>query len=662
MPRAAVDASINPEPTAAALALGMGRRRWLRVKRLEGRLMARFPIQMKSLVRSRLQSLSQTRLPDQLAARFLFAISLCGSMVVFMSGCDQGGSQPTTLSRVDRSQNSESVPSRLLDDATVKAAVDGQVQTEPAGGWLDGTEASGVRFTYFNGREGEQFTILESVGGGVALFDLDADGDLDLFFPGGGNISATKPLQISGRPAGVFRNDGQGKFVEDTQCVHMSGPDPYSHGAFVADFNRDGWADILMTCYQGVRLLQNEQGKRLVDVTASSGLILSDWTTAGAWADVDRDGWPDLLIVGYVEWDGTPDSTCGDRSRGIRDVCPPQKYQAARQRLYKNNKDGTFSEIENGLAGDARGKGLGVVALDLNGDHWIDFYVANDQVANQLYLGGPRSPMREVGVVSATSGSELGAAEGSMGVDAEDYDGDGLPDLWVTNYEREDNSLYRNLGKNLFDHSTIRAGLGGVGRSHVKFGTGLADFDLDGWLDLFFVNGHVLYKTGRGAYLQPAYLLRNEASGTGRRFRDVTRECGGTWFREKHAARGAAVGDLDNDGDLDLVVVQQNMPVSVLYNQTDPKTWLCVELRGVESDPVAVGASIRYRFEGRDIVRHVRSGAGYLSQFDQRIYLPVVSENPLEVTVTWLTGKSERYRDLQPRVTNRLMEGRGEPQ
>jgi hypothetical protein len=601
------------------------------------------------------------RMNDQWAIRFLVEMALGGVLVTLVSGCGQRASPVTPPSEMGRSEGAKDNQSHDLDAAMEETPSSRTAEAETFERRLDGTEASGVSFTYINGQGSEQYTILESVGGGVGLFDYDADGDIDLFFPGGGDISAaTKPLQISGRPARLFRNDGQRKFSEDSQSIHMRGSDPYSHGAFVADFNRDGWMDVLMTCYQGVRLLQNEQGKRLVDITSSARLTTSDWTTAGAWADVDRDGWPDLLVVGYVEWDAAPDSTCGDRNRGIRDVCPPQKYRAARQRLYKNNRDGTFSEIENGLAGKARGKGLGVVALDLNGDHWIDFYVANDQVANQLYLGGPSFPLREVGVVSATSGSELGAAEGSMGVDAGDYDGDGLPDLWVTNYEMEDNSLYRNLGQNLFDHSTVRAGLGGVGRPYVGFGTGFADFDLDGWLDLFVVNGHVLYKTGRNAYLQPAYLLRNEASGTSRRFRDVTRESGGRWFREQHAARGAAVGDLDNDGDLDMVVVEQNRPVSVLYNKTDPKSWLCVELRGVESDPGAVGASVRYRFDGRDIVRHIRSGAGYLSQFDQRIYFPADSENPLEVTVQWLTGKSETYRDLQPRITNRLTEGRGE--
>jgi hypothetical protein len=226
--------------------------------------------------------------------------------------------------------------------------------------------------------------------------------------------------------------------------------------------------------------------------------------------------------------------------------------------LFVNNRDGAFREIDNPFAGSATGKGLGIVSVDLNGDNWIDFYVANDQVENHLYLGGPEFPLRETAVTAGVAGSEFGVAEGSMGVDAGDYDGDGRPDLFVTNYELEDNSLYQNQGQGLFSHATVRSGLGGAGRPFVGFGTGFADFDLDGWLDLFAINGHVLYETGRSSYLQPSLLFRNEPSGSSRRFRDVTREEGGAWFKGRYAGRGASVADLDNDGDLDLIVVQQN--------------------------------------------------------------------------------------------------------
>lgn len=531
---------------------------------------------------------------------------------------------------------------------------------EEAATWIDVAAESGLRVLYSNGQAGKQFTLLESVGGGVALLDFDADGDLDLFFPGGGTISAGTPLVIAGLPCRIFRNDGRGHFSDVEEGLTSDQPLGYSHGAFAGDFDRDGFPDVLVTTFHGVRLLRNRQGTSFQDVTAAAGLQRREWVTAACWADADRDGWPDLFVTGYAEWDGTGGESCGDADRKIRDVCPPQRYPAARQRVYRNNRDGTFSEVEGALEGEARGKGLGVLALDLNQDGWIDFYVANDQVANQLYLGGPEFRFRETALAAGVAGNEFGAPEGSMGVDAGDFNGDGQPDLWTTNYELEDNSLYQNQGEGQFQHATITAGLGGQSRIYVGFGTGLVDFDVDGWLDLFVINGHVLYETGRSPYLQPSFLYRNEARQGQRRFRDITRQSG-AWFQKPRAGRGAAVGDLDGDGDPDLVVVEQNGPASLLRNPAQPKHWVGIELRGTTSDPRAVGAVVEYAYGTRTLVRHVRSGAGYLSDSDPRILLPSLPDGPGRVRVRWLGGAIESYRELKPNAMNRLWEGRGEP-
>lgn len=388
-------------------------------------------------------------------------VAASSGLMLLLAGC--GGEPPSDRAREDATRQAQLNQTRpnqarhYLDEEIIGAERPAQPSAAPK--WTDGTASSGLHFTYRNGMEGEQYTILESVGGGVTLIDYDSDGDLDVLLPGGGTISTTVPLKITGLPTGLFQNDGNGRFVDVSQNVHLKTLLPMSHGAFVGDFNRDSHPDILMTGYGGVRLLQND-GQQLVDITTQSGLTLTEWITAASWADVNRDGWPDLFMVGYVEWDAATNEFCGDRANRARDVCPPQKYAASRQHLYLNNKNGTFSETKEALEGESRGKGLGVVALDLNDDQWIDFYVANDQVANQLYLGGPTFPLREVAITSGTAGSEFGAPEGSMGVDAADYNGDGLPDLWVVNYELEDNPLYRNRGHGHFSHATVQAGLG----------------------------------------------------------------------------------------------------------------------------------------------------------------------------------------------------------
>ena len=243
-----------------------------------------------------------------------------------------------------------------------------------------------------------------------------------------------------------------------------------------------------------------------------------------------------------------------------------------------------------------------------------------------------------------------------MGVDFGDYNGDGRGDLWVVNFEMEDNSLYRNDGDDAFTHATVLAGLGGRCRPLVGFGTGFADFDSDGWLDLYVINGHVYYRLGRSPYRQPAFLFRNFSKGL---FADVS-ESAGPYFSVPHAGRGAAVGDLDNDGALDLVVVHQNEPVALLRNRQPPERWLRIKLKGETCDREAIGAKVTFEHGGRPLVRFVRSGAGYLSQSDLRILFPVFESDSLDVSVVWPGGKREIFRGLSAGETNVLAEGTGE--
>lgn len=517
----------------------------------------------------------------------------------------------------------------------------------------DVTAQTGIEATYRSGQEAKLYTILETVGGGVAIFDFDQDGDMDLFFPGGGVISKN-PATVTGKPSMLYRNDGDWHFTDVTKETGLDQLGDYSHGCAVNDFNRDGWPDLFMTCYGQSRLYRNDKGQSFSDVTSESGLTFSNWSTAVTWGDVNRDGWPDLYIAGYVDWNLDPEEKCKAGENHIRDVCPPQKYAAARDRLFLNREGQSFEDVTEQAQLSTEGKGLGVLAADLNRDGWLDFYVANDGVANQLYLGGPEFPFREVGEASGTAFNEFGAPEGSMGLDFSDFNGDGRGDLFVTNFEMEDNSLYHHVEGHAFVHGTVAARLGGQSRTFVGFGTGFADFDGDGWKDLFVINGNVFYHRGIAPFRQPPFLLRNHQ---GQFFQNET-DNAGPWWSLPHPGRGAAVGDLDNNGAPDLVIVHQDEPATILRNQKTPSNWVRLRLKGTRCDPFAVGASVRLKDEGRTLTRFVRGGAGYLSQFDRRIVLPVSEDqSTVEVTVQWPGGQEETFANLKVRKTNDLIEG-----
>jgi hypothetical protein len=460
-------------------------------------------------------------------------------VLILFSGCSGSSTIPPgdhSSPQVASSGAMTEVESHLPDE------VQPNVQLKPMDWFEDVTKQSGVNFTYRNGQESGHHYILESPGGGVAMFDYDVDGDLDLYFTGGGNISKD-PVQISGRASALYRNDGNWKFSDVTEESGLAKPLDYSHGMAVADFNRDGFPDLFVCCYGASRLYRNVNGREFVDITESSGIQAPGWCTAAAWTDIDADGWPDLVVIRYLDWSPQVHQECFNAD-GKQEVCGPGRFEAVRDLLFRNRCDGSFEEISESVGFTRHGKGLGVVVADVNLDGWIDYYVANDETENHLYFGQSDGSVREDALAAGVAVNEYGMQEGSMGVDVGDVNSDGYPDLWVTNFESEDNALYQNLGQSSFTHVTSRMALSGQSRRQVGFGTALADFDGDGWLDIFVANGHVFYHGGELPYRQQSQLFQNLRRS---QFSNVS-ETGGTYFRSEHCARGAAVGDLDNDG------------------------------------------------------------------------------------------------------------------
>lgn len=581
-------------------------------------------------------------------------------IVLVIVGCGRQPSNSQTELSITTSQNG----SNVSPDRALQASVDtmptevlettGKSRSALPDDWMeDITELSGIQFTYRTGLESRQYAMVEELGGGVALFDFDRDGDLDVFFAGGGVIASGQIPQ--GLPGSLFRNDGNMHFTDVTKQVGLDQPGDYSHGVTVGDYDRDGWEDIFVACYGRSRLFRNLEGRAFRDQTEEAGLGLDGWYPSAAFLDFNNDGWLDLFVCGYVAWRPGEVSFYGDPKLGLREVAVPAAVPAIPSLLFRGGESGKFTNVSQAAGFRQDGKALGVVAADLNQDGWIDLYVANDIGPNHLYLGAKELPFREVGFAAGVFGSEFGIAESSMGIDAGDFDGDGLLDLFVTNFEREDNSLYRNEGAGLFTHRTVAAGLAGRCRSYVGFGTEFLDLDMDGWLDLYIVNGHVLYHDRQSPYRQPALAYQNHQ---GIRYADISSQVA-PYFNVTHVGRGAAHGDLDNDGDLDLVVVHQNEPATILRNRRAPSNWLCLALEGTVSNREAIGAIVKTRWEERDLTRVIRGGGGYLSCSDRRILVPCSSALQ-KVDVSWPSGSRERFTGIAPGQRRVLREGTGD--
>ncbi len=525
----------------------------------------------------------------------------------------------------------------------------------------DVTEASGIRATCRNGEEADQFTILESLGAGVALFDYDGDGRLDVLVVGGGYFDGPNKTDLKGHPCKLYRNLGGLKFEDVTEKAGLAIPWWYAHGVAVADYDRDGFPDFVVTGFGKIELFHNEPdgkgGRRFAAVGEKLGVKDASWSTSAGWADLDGDGFPDLYVCHYCDWSFANNPTCKGASAAVtRDVCAPQKFQPLVHSLFKNDKGTGFRDVSADHGFKPDGCGLGVVLADLNGDGRPDIYVGNDATNNFLFWNRA-GKLEEKGLSAGVAVDDSGRYNGSMGVDVGDYDGTGRPSIWVTNFQGELHALYHAVGNELFDHRSKAVGIGAVGLHRVGFGTAFADVDGDGWEDLVVVNGHVLRHPSGSTLRQTPVLFQNVPGQAGRVFKDASPR-GGSYFQTPAVARGLAVGDLDNDGRPDFVVTHTNGPVAVLRNEMPVRQpWLGVKLVGTGNRDV-VGSTVTLEGETRTLTRFAKGGGSYLSASDPRLLFGLASAGRVKrVTVTWSWGGTQTWDAPEPGAYWELTEG-----
>jgi hypothetical protein len=510
--------------------------------------------------------------------------------------------------------------------------------SEPRVQFVNVAREAGITFKHENGASKEKL-MPETFGSGVAWIDFDNDGLPDLFFSNGADLAHGKPS-----PGNVlYHNLGNGKFEDVTKKAGVAGNGMFATGATVGDYDNDGFLDLFVTGYNSRQLFHNNGDGTFTDVTAKAGVSGGGWSSSAAWVDYDRDGYLDLFVARYLEYDIKTAPYCGYKQEGYRMYCDPQQFDGVPAQLFHNNHDGTFTDVsvKAGIANRA-GKGLGVVVGDIDLDGWPDIFVTNDGVRNFLYRNKGDGTFQDITYTAGTGFDMNGKAMAGMGTEIADFDGDGLPDIFLTAFSREYNTLFRNLGKLQFEDVTLKAGLQS-GFLTLAFGTKLFDYDNDGLLDIFCTNGHVtdnveLYDP-QLTYRQSDLLYQNIGGG---RFKDVSPESGPA-FRIKHVGRGAAVADFDNDGDLDIVVADCGGPALLYRNDGGNRNhWLAIKARGRESNRFGLGSKVRVTAGGATQYREINPSGSYLSTSDMRLYFGLGKETVARrLEIEWPRGKKQ---------------------
>ncbi|MBT3271245.1 CRTAC1 family protein [Candidatus Poribacteria bacterium] len=520
----------------------------------------------------------------------------------------------------------------------------------------DVTHASGIRFVTTDGASGRHL-LPEFLGRGVALIDYDQDGDLDIYFPNGRNLLDTDAID---HPNALYRNDGEWQFTDVTEPAGV-GHTGYGLGCAVGDIDNDGWPDLYVTNLGANVLYRNLGDGAFEDVTHEAGAAAPGFSTSCGFADIDNDGWLDLYIARYAEYDVASDTPCVRDSIGV--YCHPHVYRGAADAVLRNRGDGRFEDVSasSGVASLLPSHGLGVVIGDVDDDGDVDIYVANDLDPNFLLLNEGDGTFVENAMLAGVAMSAVGKEEAGMGVAMADYDNDGDLDIAVTNFQSETYTLYRNDGDAIFTDITAVSRVGEATYAPLGWGVGLHDFDNDGWRDLFFANGHtqdhIQTFEPEVTYAQRNLLLMNAGDGT---FVNGTDEAGPP-FAERHPSRGAAFGDLDGDGDVDVVLTSRNGAPQLLRNAASSgRAWTRLVLRGVASNPSAIGARVEVSAGGRRHYGHVTGGGSFLSQSDLALHLGLGEAAGVDsVTVTWPSGLAETFRDLPVRRPIAVTEGQG---
>jgi len=501
----------------------------------------------------------------------------------------------------------------------------------------------GVDFVHRHFGTGEKY-MPENMGSGVAVFDADGDGRLDLYFVEGAPLRGAEPDEAATNR--LFHQQPDGKF-EDVTERSGAGDRGYGMGASFGDVDGDGDLDLYVTNFGANKLYENRGDGTFEDVTDRAGVGHEAWSVGAGFFDAEGDGDLDLFVVGYVDFAYDNHKFCGNAKLKIRAYCHPDVYEALPDVFYRNQGDGRFTEVSRaaGVIPSPDAKGLGVAMADFDGDGHQDVFVANDSTMNHLYLGDGEGRFRESALLAGVGFGGSGKAEAGMGIEFGDLDGDGRAELFLTHLDRETNTLYRPVGEGLYTDATEAAGLGRPSLPWVAFGVVFLDHDADGDLDVFVTNGHIidnieLFDASR-SHRQPAQLFDNR----GGKFVEVSGRLG---LDEPLVGRGAARGDLDGDGRPDLVVTQNGDRALVLLARGPAGRSLTLELEGRESNPQGYGAVVELAVGDRRQVRPVLSSSSYLSQGAPELHFGLgEAEKADELVIRWPSGKIDRHRDLR---------------